>query len=213
MNIKIFQFNPFQENTYILYGPTLECVIIDPGCHNHKERQMLVDYIANQKLKPVRLLNTHCHIDHILGNCFIATHYGLELSIGSMELGVLNAAAQSAMTLGIDYAPSPEPKIYLDEGDDITFSEIKLTVIHVPGHSPGHLAFIDHINHLVIGGDVLFRGSIGRTDLPGGDYSTLINSIQQKLLPLGDDYRVFTGHGPVTTIGHEKKTNPFLISI
>jgi glyoxylase-like metal-dependent hydrolase (beta-lactamase superfamily II) len=211
MDIKIFQFNPFQENTYILFDTTGDCAIVDPGCQTQSEREILTDFIDNQKLKPIHLLNTHCHIDHVLGNNFISKHYDLDLAVGSMELDVLAAVYKSAMVYGINYDRSPEPKILLNEGDVVSFGGIELAVLHVPGHSPGHITFIDYQNEIIIGGDVLFRNSIGRTDLPGGNHATLIESITQKLLPLGDNYRVYPGHGPVSSIGYEKNHNPFLI--
>ena len=211
LNIRSFTFNPFQENTYILYDDTKECIIIDPGCYEDTEKKELADFIEKQGLNPRRLINTHCHIDHILGNCFIAEKYGLELEINELELPVLQNAPMAAQLFGIPYSElSPDPAKFIREGDIVEFGNSKLDVLFTPGHSPGHIVLVNKEHKFVIAGDVLFYGSIGRTDLPWGDYNTLISSIKEKLFPLGDDFRVYPGHGPVTNIGFEREHNPFL---
>jgi glyoxylase-like metal-dependent hydrolase (beta-lactamase superfamily II) len=206
-----FTFNPFEENTYILYDDTKECVIIDPGCYHENEKLELIGFIEQENLKPVRLINTHCHIDHIFGNHFIIEKYNLELEIHEGELPVLNAVPQVAMMYGIPFSdPVPVVEKFIKEGDIIKFGNSSMESIFTPGHSPASLSFYCNEADFIIAGDVLFYGSIGRTDLPGGDYNTLISSIKDKLFPLGDNIEVYPGHGPKTTIGYEKKTNPFL---
>ena len=205
-----FTFNPFQENTYILYDETKECIIFDPGCSNPSEKAQLTNFIEQNDLKPVRLINTHCHLDHVLGNGFIAKKYGLSLEIHKGELPVLAHAPKSAAMYGVAMEPSPEPSKFIEEGDIITFGKAQLIAILTPGHSPASLSFYCAQDNFVIAGDVLFHMSIGRTDLPGGDFNTLINSIQTKLFILPDETKVYPGHMQATTIGFEKENNPFL---
>lgn len=210
IQIQGFVFNPFEENTYILFDETKECVIIDPGCFNPSEREEIIQFIKDENLKPVRLLNTHCHIDHVFGNAFIAKRYNLGLEIHKNDLEILHSLPQVSHLYGLNAEESIEPSVFLEEGDKITFGNSLLDVLFTPGHSPGSICFISHEDKFVIGGDVLFYGSIGRTDLPGGDHETLLNSIRTKLFSLADNYVVFSGHGHETTIGFEKKNNPFL---
>lgn len=206
-------FNPFQENTYIVYDDTKECIIFDPGCWNASEKQQLSTFIESAGLKPVRLINTHCHLDHIFGNKYVSETYNLPLEIHSGELPVLEQAPLAAQLYGIPFPePSPMPESFIEEGDIIEFGTTKLEVLFTPGHSPASISFYCRESEFVIAGDVLFYGSIGRTDLPGGDYNTLIQSIKTKLLVLEDEVRVYSGHGPSTKIGYERKNNPFLQS-
>ena len=210
LNLQSFVFNGFQENTYVLFDETKECVIIDPGCYTAAERNQLASFIVENELKPVRLLNTHCHIDHILGNNFIAKKFNLGLEIHKEDLPVLLATTEYGHLYGFTVDPSPEPTRFIKENEIIRFGNTELEVRFTPGHAPGHVVFINHLERLVINGDVLFYNSIGRTDLPGGDLNTLLNSIKTQLFTLPDDYVVHTGHGPSTTIGNEKKYNPFV---
>lgn len=205
-----FTCNPFYENTYVLYDDTGECVIIDPGCYTKEEKEDVSDFITRNNLKPVLLINTHCHIDHVLGNRFIAEKYGLKLLMHRGELPVLHAVDDYAESLGIFYDKSPEPEIFVDEGNDVTFGSTKLHVLFTPGHSPASICFYDKESKFIVSGDVLFYDSIGRYDLPGGNLNTLMTSIRTKLLTLPDDITVYPGHGPHTTIGREKQHNPFL---
>ena len=207
----MFINNPYQENTYILYDETGECVIIDPGMDTAREQNAVVNFIRENRLKPVLLLNTHCHIDHVLGNKFIFDNYGLKPKFNIGELPVLEAVVSYAPQMGIRYEVSPVPDEYLPETGSIQFGNTILTLVFAPGHSPAHLCFYDKKGNQLIGGDVLFRNSIGRTDLPGGSLTQLVENIEQKLFALPDDCTVYPGHGPKTTIGFEKKTNPFLI--
>lgn len=210
IKVDFFTFGPFQENTYVLHDETKECILIDPGCYDDAERAELVAFIEHHKLKPVKLLNTHCHIDHVVGNRFISEKYGLGLEIHEKDLKTLQALMQVAHLYGLNAEPSPEPETFLEEGDKIRFGVSELDILFTPGHSRGSICFVSHEQRFVIGGDVLFYGSIGRTDLPGGDHETLIASIKTKLFPLGDDFTVYSGHGPETTIGFERENNPFV---
>jgi hydroxyacylglutathione hydrolase len=210
IQITSFAFNPFQENTYVLHDETKECIIIDPGCYAPLEQAELSTFIENENLKPVRLILTHCHIDHILGCKYISNRYNLVSEINKIEMPVFDSAERAAAIFGIRLEKPPAPGKFIDENDLIKFGNSSLAILFTPGHSPGSLCFYNNEQKFVIGGDVLFRGSIGRTDLPGGNFDTLISSIKDKLFPLGDDFMVYPGHGPETTIGFEKTNNPFL---
>ncbi len=211
ITIQRFIFNPFQQNTYVLYDETKECAIIDPGCYSTEEKQELKQFIDNHSLKPTLLLNTHCHVDHILGNAFVYDTYGLKPKAHKAEKEMLEIAAEQGQMFGFTLETPPPLEDYLEDGDVVKLGNGTLKVLHVPGHSAGSLAFAVENPKLVITGDALFAGSIGRTDLPGGDYDQLMNSIRTKLLTLGDEYAVFAGHGPKTSIGNEALTNPFLL--
>lgn len=210
LHLQSFVFNAFQENTYVLYDDTNQCVIIDPGCYAAAEQQQLVNFIETNELIPVKLLNTHCHIDHILGNNFVSKKFNIGLEIHEADLPTLLATTEYGHLYGFTVDPSPQPTRFIQNNETITFGNTDLEVRFTPGHAPGHVVFIHHNERFVINGDVLFYNSIGRTDLPGGDHNTLIKSIHQELFTLPDDYIVYTGHGPSTTIGEEKKNNPFV---
>jgi len=212
MNLQVHSitFNPFEENTYFIIAPNKDCIIIDPGCFDNAERKELTAFIADNHLKPVRLINTHCHIDHILGNAFVAEQYQLGLEMHEGEVPVLQAGLTIAGIYGIPYTPSPEAVSFLKEGADIILDNHVLKVLFTPGHSPASICLYNETDKWLIGGDVLFYESIGRTDLPGGDFNTLIHSIRTQLFTLPDDVIVFPGHGPETRIGFEKMFNPFL---
>lgn len=210
-NVVKLTFNDFQENTYILYDDTKEAVIFDPGCFRRHEEEELADKIRELALRPVRLINTHCHLDHVFGNKFVADQYRLGLEIHRGELKVLEAVPQVCMMYGLPpAAPSPTPSRFIEAGEVIEFGETQLEVLLTPGHSPASLSFYCRESGFVIAGDVLFYGSIGRTDLPGGDFATLISSIREQLLVLPEDTIVYPGHGQHTTIGFERDHNPFL---
>ena len=211
MKIESFTFNPFQENTYIIYDENKECLIIDPGCYTKDEKEMLKDFILTKGLKPVKLINTHCHIDHILGNRFCHEQWGVQLHMHEADLPILENSKQISKMYGFeDYEYSPFPKYFLNQEDIITFGESSFNILFTPGHSPGHICLYNKKNNIIISGDLIFKESIGRTDLPGGDYNTLINSINTQILPLPDETRIYCGHGPYTNLGFEKKHNPFL---
>ena len=210
LQIESFTFNPFEENTYVLYDETGEAVIIDPGCYSQEERGELFDFIKGKKLQPTKLLNTHCHIDHVLGNAFIKRSYDIPLWFHKDEEPVLRAVPAYASNYGFPNYQDSKADHYLIEGEIIKFGNSQLESILVPGHAPGHLVFYNKQEKICIGGDTLFQGSIGRTDLPGGDHETLLRAIKGKLFILPDDTTVYPGHGPSTTIGFEKINNPFV---
>ncbi len=210
LNIKKFTFNPVEENTYVLYNEKGRCCIIDPGCYFAGERQELRSAIEEERLEPVLLLNTHCHLDHVFGNKFIRDTWGLTLHIHELEKPLLDFAPESGRMWQLPFENYEGPLVYLKEGDTVKLDEDELEVLFTPGHSPGSICFYDRAGGFVIGGDVLFKGSIGRTDLPGGDFDTLINSIQTRIFTLPDDTKVYPGHGPVTTVGFEKMNNPWV---
>lgn len=211
LKIKSFIFSPIQENTYLLYNEFNDCLIIDPGCYFTYEREELTDFITQSKLKPVMLLNTHCHLDHVFGNKPIAEKYNLTLQLHKNEKLLLDYAPTSGLMYDMPFDNYAGEYIYLKEGDIIKLGNDELEVIEAPGHSPGHICFYCAKQHFIISGDVLFNRSIGRTDLPGGNHETLLKNIREKLFVLPDETIVYSGHGPATTIGDEKKHNPFLI--
>lgn len=210
IQLKSFVFNPFSENTYVLYDETGEAVIIDPGCYDKAEYSALYDFIEENNLKPIRIINTHAHIDHVLGVAAVKRKYGIPFSLHRIDEPLLKAVKTYASNYGFNQFDEPEIDSYFDEGDTVEFGNSTLRLLFVPGHAPGHVAFVSDVQQFVIGGDVLFRQSIGRTDLPGGDFETLIGSIRNKLFTLPDGYTVYAGHMQPTTIGFEKKNNPFL---
>jgi hydroxyacylglutathione hydrolase len=209
--VQTFEFNPFAENTYVVWDATGECAIFDPGCYTKEERSALQRFIVENSLKPVRLINTHCHLDHVFGNKFVADTWGLGLEIHREELPVLEGFPRVCQMYGIpNVEPSPLPSSFLEAGHTVAFGETLLEVLFTPGHSPASLSFYCKKEGFVLSGDVLFFESIGRTDLPGGDFDTLIRSIREQLFVLPGETLVYSGHGPTTTIRHEKEYNPFL---
>ncbi len=210
LSIKSFEFSPIQENTYILYNEFNECIIIDPGCYYDAEKDELVAFISQNKLKPVKLINTHCHLDHVFGNKMVAEKYGLRLQMHEKEQPVLAFAPTSGLMYNLPFDNYEGEFIYIKEGDTIKLGQDELAVLLTPGHSPGSLSFYSAADKFVISGDVLFKNSVGRSDLPGGNHEQLIQSIQEKLMPLPDETVVYSGHGPATTIGEERKYNPYL---
>ncbi|HBH49831.1 MAG TPA: MBL fold hydrolase [Bacteroidales bacterium] len=211
ITIKTFVFNSFQVNSFVLHDETKEAIIIDPACENSQEYDELIDYIAENKLVPIAVVNTHAHIDHILGVETIKNKFKIPFKLHKEDEFLVENAPQSAMMFGFEFASIPLIEEYIDEGTVIKFGHSELIPYHVPGHSPGSLVFFGAKDKFIIAGDVLFKGSIGRTDLPGGDYETLITGIKSKLLTLPSDTSVYPGHGPATSIGQEHDTNPFLI--
>ena len=208
--VKAFTFSPIQENTYLLYNEKGKALIIDPGCYFEEEREMLRSFLQQNKLELQLLLNTHCHLDHVFGNKWIHETFGLLLHIHQKEKQVLDFAPASGLMWNMPFDNYNAELKYLKEGEEILLDDDRLKILFVPGHSPGHVCFYCKEQGFVIGGDVLFRQSIGRTDLPGGNHETLIQSIKTQLFTLPDETIVYSGHGPATTIGYEKKHNPFL---
>lgn len=210
LQIKTFTFNPVQENTYLLYNEAGEACLIDPGCYFPHEEKQLDDFVLAKGLKVVLLINTHCHLDHVFGLRWAAAHYGLTPHIHPNEEMVLKQGAITGKMWGLPFVNYEGPLVWLAENQTIKLGQDELQVIFAPGHSPGHVCFYCKKQGFVINGDVLFRESIGRTDLPGGNHRVLIESIQTQLLTLPDATVVYTGHGPSTTIGYEKRNNPYL---
>lgn len=210
LRIHKLTFNPFMENTYIVADETKECVIIDPGCHNERERLQLQQVIEANGYTPVRLLNTHCHIDHFPGNKFVCDTYNLLPEFHEIEYQVMKGALDYQSFFGMSLEESPAPKNYLKEGDVITFGNSSFSVLFTPGHSPGHLAFYCRPENKIFSGDVLFQGSVGRYDIPGASGEVLYKSLTEKMMTLPDEVVVYSGHGPETTIGQERRSNPFL---
>lgn len=211
LNVKAFVFNPIQENTYVLHNDSGEAAIIDPGCYFPEEQDELKGYITQMGLKPVLLLNTHCHLDHVFGNKFVAETWGLTLHLHPNEETLLAYAPTSGLMYNIPFDNYKGDFVFLKEGEKIRLGADELDILFTPGHSPGSVSFYCREQGFVIGGDVLFRGSIGRSDLPGGDHDTLIESIRTQLLVLPDETKVYSGHGPVTTVGEERRSNPWLV--
>jgi hydroxyacylglutathione hydrolase len=210
LTVQPFTFNPVQENTYVVYNEKRHCCIIDPGCYFASEEQELAEFIRRNELNPLYLLNTHCHLDHIFGNRFIQKTFGLVLHLHKLEKAVLDYGPVSGQLWQLPFDNYDGELTYLDEGDEIRLDDDVLRILFTPGHSPGSISFYSPENKFVISGDVLFQGSVGRTDLPGGDFSVLEESILTKMYTLPADTIVYSGHGSTTTIGDEMKTNPFV---
>ncbi len=210
INVSVLVFNPFGENTYIASDDTAECVIIDPGCETATEQEELKVFVDRNRLRPVKIINTHCHIDHILGCAFVKNYYSVPLAIHKLELPLLSSAAQQRAIFGLEKGDTADPDIFLNEGDPIRFGGSELVVFHIPGHSPGGISLVNNKCKIAFTGDTLFQGSIGRSDLPGGDHNLLVKSIKDKLLTLDPSTIVYPGHGPSTTVGEESRYNPYL---
>ncbi len=209
LSVAKFTFNPFQENTYVVHNGS-QALLIDPGCYNTAEERELEAWLAENALTPARLVLTHAHIDHVFGCAWAHRRYGLLPELHPADHTLLKGAPQVARMYGLSFEEGAGPGGELVQGGTITLGDDRLEILFVPGHAPGHVALFSTEQRFVIAGDVLFRDSIGRTDLPGGDLDTLLRSIREQLFPLGDDVMVYCGHGPETTIGRERKMNPFL---
>ena len=211
IHVEVFTFNPLQENTYVLTNEKREAIIIDPGCYFTAEEETLQNYLANGGFTPILLINTHCHIDHVFGNSFIAKQYGLELFIHPQEEFVLQVQPQFAERFGLSFPNNYKGGLhFIKGGDTVVLGDDELKVLDAPGHSPGSICFYCKKQNFVIGGDVLFKGSVGRTDFPLGNTEQLHQSIRTQLYTLPDETIVYPGHGEPTTIGHEKKYNPYI---
>ena len=209
--VKKFTFNPFQENSYIVYAPDKSAVIIDPGCLTSSEKKELLDFISTNELHPKALLSTHCHLDHVMGNAFVLSNFTIDYYIHKLDIPVLQAAERSAQVYGVaGFESSPQPTKFMEDKQILQFGEIRLEVIFGPGHAPGHVAFYSPTNKFTISGDILFKGSFGRVDLPGGDIEVLKETIYTRFFTLPEDTVIYSGHGDETTIGVEKRTNYIL---
>ena len=210
ITVKKFVFNPIQENTYVLYDETKQCVIIDPGCYTDDEKSQLKSFINNNGLNPLMVLNTHCHFDHIFGNAYVCKEFGVELWAHKAEIPNIERAVPYTSAFGMVFEESPLPSHYLEDGDEMKFGNSVIKVIHTPGHSPGCVCFYSEADKMLIAGDTLFQDSIGRTDLPGGNYDEIMDSLLDKLMVLPNDTVVYCGHGPNTEIGKERMYNPLI---
>lgn len=214
MKIARLIFNPIQENTYIIWDSTLEAAIIDAGESSERECEIIDKFIAERGLKPTLAINTHGHFDHLMGVEHLQRKYGVRFALSSKDEFLLKGASVSAELFGVRASDMPETiDIDLDGLESISFGHTELKVIPTPGHTPGHVALYEPTSGVLFTGDTLFRESIGRTDLPGGDYSWIMRSIIDKILPLGDDVRIYPGHGEDSTIGHESMYNPFVVEV
>jgi hydroxyacylglutathione hydrolase len=210
LNIRKFVFNPIQVNAFVIWDETLECVLIDPACYYPEEEQELKQFIEDSGLKPVRLLNTHGHFDHVMGNRYVEKNWKLKCEIHEGDNYLVQHAGTLALGFGIEMGSPPPAGHFLHHEELITFGNSDFKVIHVPGHSPGGVAFYSKADKTLITGDILFYRSIGRTDLPLGNHELLVSGIKEKLFNLDEDVKVWCGHGPETTIGDEKRYNPYL---
>jgi len=210
LHIKSFTFNPFQENTYLAYDESGEGVLVDPGCFENHEQAELQDYIETNGIRLTQLLNTHCHIDHVLGNAWAKRIFGIPLLIHRNETSVLKSVSTYASNYGFPGYESTEPDGFLVEGEFVMAGKEELKILYVPGHAPGHVAFFHDPSKRCIAGDTLFRGSIGRTDLPGGNHELLLKKIKSELFTLPEETIIYSGHGPETSISFEKIHNPFV---
>ncbi len=211
MEVKVFEFNPFAENTVLVFDATKEAVLFDPGCWDDREKAILVDFVEKNGLKITRLINTHCHLDHVFGNRWAAERWNLTLEAHRLEVRVLASFENVCQMYGIPVTSSqPEIGAFINDGDLVSFGETTLRAILTPGHSPGSLCFFEEKGAVLIGGDVLFHESIGRTDLPGGNHAALLESIRGRIFTLPGETLIYPGHGPTTTVRHEMEYNPFL---
>ena len=212
MKVAKFGLSLFGINTYVVVDPeTRDCAIIDPGMINEEERNAVVRFVEKNNLKVTHLINTHLHIDHAIGNAFVKKQFGVETEAHPDDAFLGNRISEQAREFGLPEVVEPvgidKP---LKDGEIIHIGDGELEVINVPGHSPGGIALYDRKDGFLIAGDILFQGSVGRADLPGGDMNALVSGIQSKLLTLPENTTVFPGHGPATTIGDEKAYNPYL---
>lgn len=213
MNVARLIFNPIQENTYVVWDDTKECIIVDAGNYSAREDAMLTDFISEHGLKPVMAVNTHGHFDHAMGVAYVKTTYGVPFACSKEDQFLVDSAVQSGMMFGVKCQPVPAIDIDLGATDAIRFGNTELKVIKTPGHTPGHVSLYNAECKILFTGDTLFRESIGRTDLPGGDYSWIMRSILEQIVPLGDDVEIYPGHGDKSELGHETMYNPFITEV
>ena len=210
ISIKKFTVNPLQENSFVVYDESSECIFVDPGFYFPEEREKVKRYILEHNLKPLFIANTHCHFDHILGVEFVRREYGIDFLTHRDDAFWVEAAIEQGEMFGFQIEAVGEPDAFFGENDLIEFGNSSLRVIHIPGHSPGHVVFYSEADKILLSGDIIFKGSIGRTDLPGGNFNQLVSGIHDKLFTLPADVNILCGHGPSTTIGFEKLSHPFL---
>lgn len=209
--VETITYNPFQENTFLVFNDKKDCIIIDPGCYFSNEQTHFRDTIVQNNLNVLAILNTHAHLDHVFGNAFCKRTFNVDLYMHEKDLPTLDYAQDAVRIYGLpEYDESPKPDFFLEHGQQLDFNGIQFEVLFTPGHAPGHVVFYNKENNFVINGDVLFQGSFGRYDLPGGDLATLKKSITEVMFSLPDNTIVYSGHGNITTIGDERHTNPIL---
>ncbi len=212
LNVQCFTFNPFSENTYVVSNSEGKCIIIDPGMYTKAECMQLFAYIKKNNLQPEAIINTHCHLDHVFGVGYCLDEYKIPFTFHSLEQQVYDWASDAGIKYGVPVASTPPVSYYISEQDDIKIGNETLSISLAPGHSPGHLVFYSKQDNFVIAGDVIFQLSIGRTDLPGGDFNTLIQSIHTQIFTLPENTTIYSGHGPSTTVGFEKMNNEWVRS-
>ena len=210
IHIQSFTFNPFQENTYIIYNEHKQAIIIDPGMYEANEFDIFYQFIDQHQLVPTMLLCTHTHLDHIFGVADVLKKYKIPFGFHELDQPVFDSGPTAGVMYGVPFEKSPSPTFYIKENEEIMLGSDSFSVLLTPGHSPGSVCFYHKEQQILISGDVLFQMSIGRSDLPGGNYETLMKSIHTQLMSLADDAKVYSGHGPMTTIGFEKMNNPFI---
>ncbi|MFP4620268.1 MAG: MBL fold metallo-hydrolase [Bacteroidales bacterium] len=211
IQVKTYAFNPFQENTYIIYDETNTCILLDPGCYFSEEQKELTDFIADEELHPEYVIHSHGHVDHVLGSNFLRSQYNIQAVMHKDDLEILRRSTDFGEMIGITIEQPRDPEIFIKEEEKITFGNTSFDVLHLPGHSPGSIGLYHKEDQILFAGDVLFRRGIGRTDLMGGNHRTLINNIKKKLLTLPPDTIVYPGHGEPTTIKEEKAENSMLV--
>lgn len=210
MHIKTFTFNPLQENTYVIYDDKKNGFVVDPGCYENWEQEELKDFIKTQDIQLKAAVNTHGHVDHVLGNYFVCSEWNIPLYGFEKDEATLRSVSAYASSYGFHSYQEKTFDHYLTLDKPFVVGDMSFDIRFVPGHAPGHIALINTDKKVCISGDVLFKQSIGRPDLPGGHLPTLLQSIREQLFTLAEDTIVYPGHGPTTTIGYEKKYNPFL---
>lgn len=213
MNIAQLTFNPFQENTYVVWDETGQAVIIDAGNYTEKETAALLDFVEQKGLRPVLALNTHGHVDHILGVQRVKDAYSVPFALHPADKFLVESAPTHGSLYGFRVDTVPAVERELTDGEEVTFGNTRFKVILTPGHTPGHVAFYQPDEKILFTGDTLFKESIGRTDLPGGDYGWIMKSIIDRIMPLGEEVTIYPGHGPSSTLGHEMLYNPFITEV
>lgn len=213
MNIAQLTFNPFQENTYLLWDETGEAVIVDAGNYTERETEQLLRFVEEKGLRPVLAVNTHGHVDHMLGVERVKQAYGIPFALHAEDRFLIESAPTHGAMYGFKVDAVPEVNRELVDGDEVRFGNTVLRVIHTPGHTPGHVCLYEPENKVLLTGDTIFRESIGRTDLPGGNYGWIMQSIIDRILPLGEEVAFYPGHGPSSTLGHEMHYNPFITEV
>lgn len=210
LTIHSFTFSPFAENTYLIISPSRDCIVVDPGMYDTSEKAVFDTFVKENSLNPVLLWNTHAHLDHVFGNAHVFDKYQLKARLHPLDMPTLASSPIAASMYGLNFENAPEPIEFFEDFETIEFGGSKIEVKFTPGHAPGHVVFYLPEEKFVVGGDVLFENSIGRTDLPGGDAQTLRKSIENVMFQLPDETTVYSGHGGATTIGNEKAVNPYV---